>query len=300
MKKLSVVISAFNEEKKIEECLKSVGFADELIVVDNQSTDKTVQIAKKHKAKVFERPNNLMLNVNKNFGFTKATGEWILNLDADERVTPDLRDEIISVTSLIENPVDGYEIPRKNIIFGKVMMHTGWYPDYNLRLFKNAKGRFSEKHVHEKIVVNGELGKLINPFIHENYDSVSDFFKKTIFIYAPNEADQLIENGYSFSYSDAIMFPFREFLGRFFAREGYKDGFHGLMLSLLMACYHLVVFAYLWEKKQFIDEGVSSLGLVKEQTKLARKDFSHWMRVSQRTQRSNPLIKLSNFIRRQH
>ncbi|MDP3940879.1 MAG: glycosyltransferase family 2 protein [bacterium] len=298
MKKLSVVISAFNEERNIEECLKSVNFADEIIVIDNQSIDTTAKIAKKHKAKVYEKPNNLMLNVNKNFGFTKATGEWVLNLDADERVTPQLRDEILALIADTKNQTEGYEIPRKNIIFGKVMMHTGWYPDLNLRLFKNGKGKFNERHVHEKIVVEGETGTLNNFLIHENYNSVKEFFRKTVLIYAPNEADQLLENGYVFSYADVIRFPLREFLGRFFAREGYKDGYHGLVLSFLMACYHLVVFAYIWEKKRFVDEHESSLPLFKEQVKLAKKDLSYWLNTSEVAHASNPFVRLFYLIRR--
>ena len=154
MKKISVVISAFNEEKNIKDCLESVKWADEIILVDNSSTDKTVQIARQYTRKIYNRPNLVMLNKNKNFGFTKATGEWILNLDADERVTPALAEEILAVITKgrsgrndpgskephdpgskefrIERPLPesppqvGYEMPRKNIIFGKWIEHGLW------------------------------------------------------------------------------------------------------------------------------------------------------------------------------
>ena len=144
--KLSVVISAYNEERMIEDCLKSARFADEIILVDNQSTDKTTEIAKRYTNKIFFRTNNpLMLNLNKNFGFTKATGDWILSLDADERVSKELKEEINNIihqSSAISHQQSGYLIPRKNIIFGKWIQHGLWYPDDQLRLLRKGKGKF--------------------------------------------------------------------------------------------------------------------------------------------------------------
>ncbi len=178
MKKISVVISAFNEEKMIEDCLKSVkDLADEIIFIDNTSQDKTVDIAKKYAARIFIRPNDpVMLNRNKNFGFTKASGDWIISLDSDERITPELAREI---KKAVNNPnVNGYEIPRKNIIFNKWIQNSIWWPDYNLRLFRKEKGKFREKHVHEKLTVQGRLTKLKNPMVHYNYQTVSQFINK--------------------------------------------------------------------------------------------------------------------------
>lgn len=248
---LSAVISVFNGEKYLDDCLRSVAFAQEIVVVNNSSTDKTLEIAQKYTDKIFIRPNNLMLNVNKNFGFSKASGEWIFSLDADEQVTPELKKEIENLKLEIENSVNGYWIPRKNIIFGKWIEHTGWYPDPQLRLFKRGKGKFPEEHVHEAIKVEGEVGYLKNHIMHNSYDSISQFLNKLATIYGSNEAEQLLKKGYVFDWRDAIRFPVKEFLSRFFAREGYKDGFHGLMLSLLMAFYHLIVFSYIWEKHKF-------------------------------------------------
>lgn len=248
MRKLSVVISAYNEEKKIEECLKSVvQLADEIILVDGNSHDKTVEIARRFTSKIFIRPNTPMLNVNKNFGFTKATADWILSLDADERISEELQVEIKSQIS----KVNGYYIPRKNIIFGKWIRHTGWYPDYQLRLFKKGKGKFPEEHVHEMIKIEGETEYLKNNIIHYNYETIFQFIQKLVNVYAPNEADQLLKNEYKFDWQDAIRLPVKEFLSRFFAREGYKDGFHGLMLSILMGFYHFIVFATIWENQGF-------------------------------------------------
>ena len=195
--KVSVVISAYNEEKKLADCLKSVlDVASEIIVVNSGSTDKTEEIASKFTKNVYSRENNPMLNVNKNFGFGKAKSDWILNLDADERLEKALSNEILELSE--DSQFSGYFIPRKNIIFGKWIQHTGWYPDHQLRLFKNGKGKFEEKHVHEMIQVDGEIGQLKNPMTHLNYESVSQFLDKMVRTYTVSEANVLFDNGYKF------------------------------------------------------------------------------------------------------
>ncbi|MEX2007773.1 MAG: glycosyltransferase family 2 protein [Candidatus Levyibacteriota bacterium] len=293
MTRLSVVISAYNAQDKIEDCLKSIRFADEIILVDNSSSDKTVEIAKKYTSKIFDRPNNPMLNVNKNYGFSKATGEWILCLDDDERVTTELEKEIKEVLKVSVGKFDGYFIPRKNIIFGKWIEHTGWYPDPQLRLFRRAKGKFEEKHVHEMVKVNGEVGTLSEPMLHYNYQTVSQFLYKMSNIYVPNEAEVLINKGYKVNFADAIKFPLKEFLARFFAQEGYRDGFHGLMLSLLMAFYHLCVFAFVWEKQGFseIEKG-NILQKTTHEMQTASKELKFWLRNEKIKNTKNPAKKI--------
>lgn len=274
--KLSVVISAYNEEKKITDCLESVKWADEIIFVDNSSTDKTVEIAKKYTSKIFVRPNNLMLNINKNFGFTKAQGNWILSLDSDEQITAELSKEIRTKINNRDSIINGYYIPRKNIIFGKWIRYTGWYPDYQLRLFKKDFGKFEEQHVHEMIKLEGTSGQLTTPMIHYNYETIDQFLRKLTTIYTSNEAEQLIKKGYTFNYLDAMRFPMKEFLSRFFAREGYKDGLHGLVLSLFMAFYHFIVFTKIWEQKKFVSVDENILQSVSEEIKKNEKDFKYW------------------------
>ncbi len=292
MGKLSVVISAFNEEKKIEDCLKSVSFADEIIFVDNSSTDQTLKIAKKYNSKIFTRENNPMLNINKNFGFSKAKNDWILSLDADERISPELAKEIQSSIINHKSSVDGYWIPRKNIIFGKWIEHTGWYPDYQFRLFKKGKGKFEEKHVHEMIKLEGEAGKLESPIIHYNYENISHFLKKTL-LYTENEANQLTEKGYNFSWQDSVRFPTKEFVSRFFAREGYKDGLHGLVLSLLMAFYHLLIFVNIWEKLKFKQtEEKEFLANVRQEFRKGHKEVFFWFYKARIDTAKDPLKKL--------
>ena len=291
--KLSVVISAFNEEKMLPGCLESVkSLADEIIVVDNSSTDDTEKIAKKFTNKVFTHKNDpLSIDIQKNFGFEKATGDWIFSIDADERVTPELAKEIKDSIGLASE--SGFWVPRKNILFGKWIEHTGWYPDEQLRLFKKGKGKYAAKHVHEDLVVEGEVAHLQNHILHENYQTISQFIERNLLRYAPNEAESLIEKGYAFSYLDSLRMPVREFLSRYFAREGYKDGLHGLVLSLLLAAYHLAIFGYIWEKKKFPQEKeMFSLKHVRHESEKLGEELQYWFDTAVIKNERNPLKKV--------
>lgn len=299
MSLLSVVVSAFNEEKTIKECLESVkSIADEIIVVDNSSTDKTSQIAERFTSKIYRRPNNPMLNINKNFGFSKATCDWILNLDADERVTAELREEIKNeidqVTTNGESRVAGYWMPRKNIIFGKWMQGGMWWPDYQLRLFRKGEGKFPQKHVHEYITVDGETKKLEHVLLHENYSSVSQYLYKLDTIYTENEAENLIAAGKKATWIDAIRFPVGDFLKTFFAQNGYKDGLHGLVMSILQAFYAEIVFAKVWEKQGFIKQEENEEVFLKKlygEWKKVKRDVWYWLLTSLMKETKNPFMK---------
>jgi glycosyltransferase involved in cell wall biosynthesis len=281
MSKLSVVLSVLNVEKEIEEVLKSVSFADEIILVDNGSSDRTLEIAKKYKTKIFERENNLMLNVNKNYGFSKATGDWILNIDGDESVSKELKEEIVKIFKEDKTEVIGYWMPRKNIIFGKWIQHSIWWPDYQLRLFKRGKGKFEEKDVHEYIKVDGRTEKLTGFLMHNNYSSVSQFIEKMDKIYTENEAEGIIKEGRNLEWLDAIRFPVDDFLKTFFAQKGYKDGLHGLVLSILQAFYAEVVFAKAWERQGFKEyNSPSFLKEVYKEFKKISKEFKYWFLTS--------------------
>lgn len=279
MTRLTVVISAFNQEEKVKACLESIQkLADEIIFIDNSSTDKTPQIARDYTSKIFIKENNPMLNVNKNFGIGKAVGEWILYLDGDEIVTSELAKEIkVTMQQFNNSAIDGYFIPRRNIIFGKWIKHTGWYPDYQLRLFKRGKGKFPAVHVHEMIEVAGSVGHLKSDLEHPNYETISQFLFKMINLYTPNEAQVLLKNGYQFNWPDVLRMPAREFINRFFAQKGYRDGLHGLALSLLMAFYHLIVVLRVWETEKFKEVPQKELlaGLGKESKKI-EKELRFW------------------------
>lgn len=278
---ISVVISAYNEEEKIVDCLKSVDWVDEVIVIDNSSTDDTAVIAKRNKAKVFLRPNNFMLNSNKNYGFTKAKNEWIFSLDADERVTSELKNEIISIFSGNNQLPDGFWIPRKNIIFGKWIRYSIWWPDYQLRLFKKIKGKFPEKDVHEMVDLIGDVHKLSGPLVHYNYETVSQYIYKMDKIYTENAVKNIIESGKKLQWYEVIRMPAADFLKTFFLQKGYKDGLHGLLLSMLQAFYAEIVFAKVWEKQGF-PEYISNnfvKEFVSEFRRMAR-EFYYWILTS--------------------
>ena len=297
--KISVVISAYNEETQVEECLKSARFADEIIFIDNSSTDITYEIAKKYTSKIFIRPNNKMLNVNKNFGFSKAKNDWILSLDADERITKELSEEIKDVIAQPKENVNGYWIPRKNIIFGKWIQHSIWFPDYQLRLFKKGKGAFPQKHVHEYLEVEGKSQKLDNHLEHINYSTVSQYIKKMDQIYTESEVEHFLSSQKSIHWIDALRFPLEDFLKTFFAKKGYKDGLHGLVLSILQAFYAEIVFIKIWEKQGFKEYNSQNfLSEVEQEFEKTRKKFSYWFATATIDETKSPLGKLSHKIRR--
>jgi len=295
---LSVVVSAYNEEKKLGTCLASVmGFADEIIVVDNTSSDGTVKIAKSFKADVYKRENFLMLNINKNVGFEKAKGDWILNLDADEEVTGELKNEIQQILRAdLSEAKRGYWIPRKNIIFGKWIQYGLWWPDNQLRLFQRGKGKFACRHIHEYIEVDGETGELSCPYIHYNYDSISQYLNK-LERCTTSEALALKESHYQLSWFDAIRFPVSDFIKIFFAQNAYKDGLHGLVLSLFQGFYSFIVFTKLWEMEQFAQKSVALPAVVGE-LKNQKREFIYWIISAKIRESRHVLEKMVFKIRR--
>jgi len=268
-------LATFNEEKNLGDCLESVrGLAAEIVVVDGTSTDKTVAVANKYRAKVIVRENPPMFHINKQKAFEAATGDWILYLDADERVTPELKREILSAT---RNRIhDGYWIPRKNIIFGRWIEHTGWYPDYQLRLFRRGQAYLPCKTVHEQPVLKGQAGHLKNPLWHENYQTVSQFIAR-LDRYTENDKNLFLSENKKIQWHDAIRFPVSEFLKRFFLEQGYKDGLHGLVLSLFQSFSAFVTFTKIWEAEGF-KEADSRDFLAKTQKELAKAlgEIKYW------------------------
>ena len=180
MSRLSVVLATFNEEENLPPCLDSISqIADEIVVVDGRSTDKTVEIAKQYRAKITITDNPPIFHINKQKAIDKATGDWILQLDADEVVSLELRKEIESqITNHKSRDVNGYWIPRKNWFLGRFLMKGGQYPDYTLRLYRRGKGGLPQKSVHEQAVVEGEAGYLAHPLLHYPYKNFSIYVDK--------------------------------------------------------------------------------------------------------------------------
>lgn len=290
METIGVVISAFNEEGKVKRCLSSIKWADEIIFVDSGSTDKTVSIAKEFTSKIFHRENNPMLNVNKNFGFTKASTDWIISLDADEVIPAEL---VAEIKEKIKNksPAVGYWIPRKNIIFGKWIEHGLWWPDKQLRLFRRGRGKFPEKHVHEYVAVDGPTDNLLTPFVHYNYETVSQFIRKLDTLYTENELKNLKATDYQLAWYDAIRFPVSDFVKIYFAQSGYRDGLHGLVLAIFQAFYSFVVFAKLWESEKFEGKDVPLASSVNE-LKRSGGEVNYWMLTAELNESNSPIKKL--------
>lgn len=296
METISIVISAFNAEQTFEKCLTSLRWADQIIVIDNQSTDETAAIAKRFGATIFHRKNNPMLNVNKNFGFDKAKTNWILSIDSDEEVPQGLAKEIRRVIDGNDG-VNGYWIARKNIIFGKWIRHGLWWPDKQLRLFKRGRGVFPCVHVHEYLEVDGKTEDLREPYIHYNYASISQYLNKMETIYIESEVQKHIRLGYNVSWMDALRFPISDFLKIYFAQAGYKDGLHGLILSLLQAFYSFLVFAKLWERASFVDIDVPLVS-VNQELFLRGREISYWVNESTIHETTNPLSRFLKRLRR--
>jgi glycosyltransferase involved in cell wall biosynthesis len=226
---LSVCMIAHNEEHHIGEALESARFADEIIVADCESTDETALIAKAFGARVFRRPNLSNLNVNKNFAFDQATGDYLLCLDADEIVPKETAREIREVLRKEPNHA-GYSLPRRNFFLGKWLKHGGHYPDWQLRLFRRGQGRFPQRHVHERLRVDGSVGRLQCPLDHHPYESIEECRHKLEF-YTSFEAQYLFQSGARPSLPRAFRFlcwmPSQRFLRRYLLRAGFLDGLAG-------------------------------------------------------------------------
>ncbi|MBI2908038.1 MAG: glycosyltransferase family 2 protein [Chloroflexi bacterium] len=242
MPTISAIVIAKNERRHIAACLESLSWADELIVVDSFSSDQTPVISRRFTEKVFQRPFDTFPK-HRNASLELASGDWVFFLDADERVTPELAEETRSATAVADK--DAYWVPRRNIILGKWIQHTGWYPDYQLRLFRRDKGRYDEKRqVHETLILEGEAGRLRNTIVHYNYRSLGELLGKQS-RYADYEAKVMLAAGLEPKSRNLVLQPAREFLRRYVTWRGYLDGFHGLLLSLVMAWYNLVVYVRL-------------------------------------------------------
>ena len=307
--KISAVISAYNEEGNIKDCLQSIAWCDEIIVINNSSTDRTTQIAKKYTSKVFTQPNRKMLNTNKNYGFSKAKNNWILNLDADERCTPELRKEIQQLFVIpdrlkawsgisMDKKINGFEMSRKNIIFGKWIKHGIWWPDFQLRLFKKAKGKFDCQHVHEKLNLKGKQGKLKSPLIHHNYQTIDQYIYKFTHIYTDSEVKNFLKSDKKIYWWDAICMPVDDFLANFLARSLYKEGLHGLILSILQSFYAFVVFCKIWEKQKFWQfNDKNFVKLVNRQVRKSYKDYKFWTKSAVLKKTAQKILGKSSWIR---
>ncbi len=243
--RVSVVVVTLNEEERIRECLESVAWADELIVVDAESHDKTAAIARELTDHVIVRPW-AGFAAQKNFGLAQAGGEWILSLDADETVSPALRAEIAAV--LEEGGAEGYAVPRRNVFWGRWVRHGGLYPDWQVRLFRRGRGRFVERAVHESVTIDGRVERLRAPLDHRSYRDVADFLARAD-RYTSLAAEEWVAAGRPVRpLLDLVARPAGRFLAMYVARAGFLDGWRGFLLATLYAYYVLMRSAKIWER----------------------------------------------------
>lgn len=245
MSKLSVITLALNEERNIAECLESVKWADEIIVVDSGSTDKTVELAKHYTQHVLTVEWK-GYGATKNFALDRASGEWILWLDADERVPKELAAEIQAVLRTDDSLVNGYSVPRRAVFLGKWIKHCGWYPGRIIRLFRRTKSRFTESNVHEQISVEGKIGELKNDLLHFTDPNLYHYFSK-FNRYTSLAAKDLHSAGKRFSLYDILVRPPFMFFKMYIVKRGFLDGLQGFILCIVSSAYVFTKYAKLWE-----------------------------------------------------
>lgn len=254
--KLSIAIATRNEEKNIAACISSIkDIADEIIVVDGASEDKTVQIAKDLGATVFKAKNEAMFHKNKQLAIDKCSGDWILQLDADEQVSKELNEEINHTVNQEQRSPDrgeinGYWIPRKNFFLGKFLKKGGQYPDFSLRLYRNGMGRLPCKSVHEQAEVKGKKGYLKNPILHYSYPNLSHYLEHfnlyTSIIAQELESEKLKINWKS-TFSYLFLKPVNWFIWTYFRHKGFQDGLPGFIFSFFSSLRFPVAYIKYWE-----------------------------------------------------
>ena len=249
--KISAVVNTRNEAANIYDCLKSISFVDEIILVDMESQDNTKEIAKEFTDRIFDTPAVGYVEPARNFAIGKAIGEWILVVDADERVPRTLAQKLIDISQ--EGKVEFVRIPRKNMIFGQWIKHSRWWPDHNIRFFK--KGAVEWQNEIHSIPVTYGTGETLDSeeklsITHFHYKSIDEYIERTM-RYSRQQAKELKEAGYKFDPADMITKPASEFLSRFFAGEGFRDGLHGLVLAFLQAFSIFLIYLRLWQDQEY-------------------------------------------------
>ncbi len=249
--KITAIIPAFNEERNIGDCLKGVRWADEILVVDSFSSDRTPEIARETGARVVQH-EYVNSATQKNWAIPQATHPWVLIVDADERVTPDLRDEILKI---LESPdADGYDVGRMNYFMGKKIRFSGWQNDKCLRLFRREKGRYQDRHVHADVIVEGKVGRLKNKLIHNTFENWDQYMRK-FNRYTTWAAEDRAKKTSKVRWHHLTIRPTGRFLKQYFLKLGFLDGKAGFTISALSAYSVFLKYAKLWEMRERANGG---------------------------------------------
>ena len=248
---LSITIIGHNEIEHLRELLPQLKWADEIVYVDCESHDGSLEVMREAGCRVYSRPNNTNLNVNKSYAMEQANGDWVFYVDPDERIPEILVSEIEKVIQDTTN--SAFKLNRRNHYFGNWLRHGSQYPDTQLRLFRKDSAHFPNRHVHEKLVVEGSIGKLNNDMLHFPYLNISQFLSKFDF-YTRVEAGYLRDSGVRITAGNSLRFlvlkPFSRFFRRYFLKGGFRDGLPGLFCAIFDALNFVVRYFKLWELTQ--------------------------------------------------
>ncbi len=233
--KISAVVITKNEENNVKGCLETLKWADEIVIIDSGSTDRTREIAAGFTEKIFTTSSDVF-SEKRTISFDKTSNDWILFLDADERITPELQNEILSLKT--KEGVYGYRLNRRNYCFGQWLKHSGVYPDKHIRLFNKIFASISPRIVHEGVEIKGNVGELSNDFIHFSYRDMTHMMDK-INLYSTLEARENFEKNKQISKIGVFTHAISAFLRVYISRKGFKDGRGGFFISF---CYAMVNF----------------------------------------------------------
>ncbi|HLG13741.1 MAG TPA: glycosyltransferase family 2 protein [Blastocatellia bacterium] len=243
--KITATVITYNEEHNIAAALESLSWADEIIVVDSESTDRTIEIARRFTDRIFVRawPG---YSIQKNFAAAQASNDWIFNLDADERVSPELAKEIVEMKDGPEPAPTGFRIPRRTFYLGRWIRHSGWYPDRKLRLYRKDAGRFTGAFVHESVEVKGEVKNLSGELLHYTVRNSSEHHER-LDRYTTLAADELRGQGKKGSLIATLLSPVATFIRSYILKLGFLDGVPGLAIAYFAAHYAFLKNLKLWE-----------------------------------------------------
>jgi glycosyltransferase involved in cell wall biosynthesis len=243
--KITATVITLNEEHNIAAALESISWADEIIVVDSESTDRTVDIARRFTDRVFVRPWP-GYSAQKNFAASQAANDWIFSLDADERVSDELAREIETLKTGGEHQADGFEMPRLTFYLGRWIKHSGWYPDYKLRLYNRNRARWRGEFVHEALDVDGEVKRLSSNILHYTVRDASEHHLR-MDRYTTLAAQQAFAQAGRASLGTTLFSPLAVFLRSYFFKLGFLDGIQGLAIARFAAHYEFLKQLKLWE-----------------------------------------------------
>ena len=245
--KISACVLTFNEERKIERCLRSIAWCDEIVILDSFSTDRTLELSRRFTDRVYQR-EWLGYVGQRNLIRDMASHPWILFLDSDEEVSPVLRDEILAEVEKGSGGYVGFEFPRQVYFLGRWIRHGEWYPDVKLRLFKKAHGHTEGQEPHDRVIVDGPVKRLKHPLWHYTYDDIRDYLD-TLNRFSSITAQQQFSRGFRFGWTDVAIRPALRFLKGYILKGGFLDGVHGFMVAKINSFGVFAKYSKLWERR---------------------------------------------------